>query len=101
MVAFLIVFNVLRNNIKLDLTVSKFVIKPVLATFIMAVCSYATYIIVNNVIQERIATIIAMGVAVIIYVISVIALNIFTEEEIYMIPFGSKIIKVLKKFRIY
>lgn len=99
MVAFTIVINVLRKNIKLDLSFSKFVIKPVFATFIMAICSYALFIILNGIIEERIATLIAIGSAILIYVVAIIVLKIFTKEEIYMIPYGKKIYKVLEKLR--
>lgn len=99
MVAFTIAINVLRRNIKLDLSFSKFVIKPVLATFIMAICSYAVFIITNNIVTERLATLIAIAFAIVIYIISIIVLKVFTKEEIYMIPYGKKIYKVLEKVR--
>ena len=99
MVAFTIAINVLRKNIKLDLGFSKFIIKPLLATFIMAICSYALFIILNNIMAEKIATLIALAFAVIIYAIAIIVLKIFTKEEIYMIPYGQKIYKVLEKLR--
>ena len=101
MVAFTIAFNVLRNNIKLDLGFKKFVIKPVIATFIMSICSYAIFIILNSVIAERIATLVSIAIAVIIYVLAIIALKIFTKDEIYMIPYGKKIYSILEKFGIY
>ena len=99
MVAFSITINILRKNIKLDLSFSKFVIKPVFATFIMAICSYAVFIICNNILSERIATLIAMLFAAIIYVIAIIVLKIFTKEEIFMIPYGQKLYNVLEKIR--
>ena len=99
MVAFTIAINVLRNNIKLDLSFSKFVIKPIIATFIMSICSYAIFIILNSIIAERLATIIAIGIAILIYVVAIIALKIFTKEEIYMIPYGKKMYSVLEKLR--
>ena len=81
MVAFTIAINALRKNIKLDLTFSKFVIKPILATTIMGICSYFIYSTLSGIIVERLATIIAIVVAVIIYVLAVIILKIFTKEH--------------------
>lgn len=101
MVAFAIVFNVLRKNIRLDLSFSKFILKPCMATAIMAICSYFTFMILNGIMLEKMATIIAMVVAVIIYILAIIALKIFTKEEIYMIPYGSKIYTILEKLKIY
>ena len=99
MVAFTIAINVLRKNIKLNLSFSKFVIKPVFATFIMAICSYALFIILNGIIAEKMATLIAIAFAILIYVVAIIVLKIFTKDEIYMIPHGQKIYKVLEKLR--
>ena len=99
LVAFTIAINVLRRNIKLNLTFSKFVVKPIIATIIMAICSYCVFIVLNGIIAERLATIIAIIFAIIIYILAVVALKIFNKEEIYMIPYGQKIYKVLEKLR--
>ncbi|MEI3436502.1 MAG: polysaccharide biosynthesis protein [Clostridia bacterium] len=44
LVAFCIAFTMLRKYIKLNLTFSKFVLKPVISTAIMGICSYFTYL---------------------------------------------------------
>ena len=100
-VAFLIAFTALRKNIKLNLTFSKFVLKPIIATTIMSICSYFVYFVLSGIIIERLATIIAILVAVIMYILSVLVLRIFTKEEFGMMPAGNKIVKVLEKFKIY
>ena len=47
------------------------------------------------------ATIIALIIAVIVYVLSVIVLKIFNEEDILMLPYGQKIYAILVKIGIY
>ena len=101
MVAFTIAINALRKNIKLDLTFSKFVLKPIIATTIMGICSYFVYLSLKGIIIERLATIIAIIIAVVIYALSVIVLKIFTKEELKMMPAGDKITKFLEKLKIY
>ena len=101
LVAFCIVFTMLRKNIKLNLTFSKFVIKPVIATAIMGICSYFIYLALKGIIIERLATIIALFVAVVIYTLSTVVLKIFTKDEFKMMPAGDKIIKFLEKIKIY
>lgn len=101
MVAFTIAINVLRKNIKLDLGIKKFIIKPIIATLIMAICSYFIFMLLNGIIAERLATIIAMLFAVIIYIVALVALKIFTKEEMHMIPYGKKIYEFLEKRGIY
>ena len=100
-VAFAIVFNVLKKYVKLELPFNKFVIKPAIATTIMAVCSYTLYLLLDRIISGRLATIIAMLFAVIIYLSAVVALKIYNKEDIYMLPKGDKIYKFLEKTKIY
>ena len=100
-VAFTIVFNVLKKYVKLDLPFNKFVIKPVIATSIMAICSYTLYLLISRIISGNLATIIAMLFAVGIYLVAVIALRIYNKEDIYMLPKGEKIYNILEKLKIY
>lgn len=99
--AFFLSFIILRKTIKLELGFTKFILKPIIATFAMCVCSYYLYTILLGILSAKIATIIALLFAVIIYAIMVIILKIFTKEEILMIPFGQKINKILEKLGIY
>lgn len=100
-VAFFIGFNVLRANMKLDLSFSKFIAKPVLATIAMSICSYAVYFILTSMNIGKLVTIIAILVAILVYILAVVVLKIFTKEEIFMIPYGQKLYKILEKFGIY
>ena len=100
-VAFTITMAALRKVIKLNLTFKKFVIKPVLAVTMMGICSYFIYFVFSGIIGQKMATILAIVVAVIIYVLAVIALKIFSKEEIKEMPYGEKICAVLEKMRIY
>ena len=101
-VAFILSYIILRKTIKLNLSFSKFILKPVIATLVMCVCSYYLYILMlGSIISTKIVTILAIGIAVIIYAVMVVILKIFDEDEITMIPYGTKIYKILKKLGIY
>lgn len=100
-VAFSISFTALRKNIKLNLTFSKFVIKPILATAIMGICSYFIYLALCSIIAVKLATIVAIVSAIILYTLAIIALKVFSKEELLMIPYGTKICSVLEKMKIY
>lgn len=100
-VAFTIDIVYLMKNIKLDLTFSKFVIKPVFATIIMGICSYFIYSNILGIISSKLATIVAIAVAVIIYALAIIVLKVFEKEEILKMPIGNKICTVLEKLKIY
>jgi len=100
-VAFTIAFTLLKKNIKLNLTFSKFVLKPIVASTIMGICSYFVYFALNGIIIERLATIIAILVAVVVYILAVVVLKIFTKDEFKMMPAGDKIVRILEKIKIY
>ncbi|MBR3132830.1 MAG: polysaccharide biosynthesis protein [Clostridia bacterium] len=100
-VSFIIGYYVLKNTIKLDFSLSKIMVKPVLATAFMSVISYLIYIFMIGFTSIRIATIFAILVAVISYLIFVIIFRIFSKEDIEMLPKGDKIYKFLKKIKIY
>ena len=92
----------LSKSNKIELNFTKFILKPVVATIAMCVCSYFVYTsLLKIILLEKIATVVALIVAVIIYLIMVIILKIFTKEELLMIPYGQKISKILKKLGIY
>ena len=99
--AFTIAMTSLKKNIKLDLTFLKFVIKPVLATAIMGICSYFIYSNLLGIINGKLATIIAIIIAIVIYALAVVALKVFKKEEILMMPAGNKICKLLERLKIY
>ena len=80
---------------------SKIVVKPVFATLIMGICSYFIYLNILGIFGGKMATIIAIAVAVIIYVLAILVLKVFSKEEIQMLPQGNKIVKILEKFKIY
>lgn len=100
-IADIIAFIVLKKTIKIDTKLTKFVIKPILASAIMSIISYGLYINIINFIGIKLATIICIVCAVITYMLSVVTLKILTKEEILMLPLGNRIYKVLNKLKIY
>ena len=100
-IAFTIASTALRKNIKLNLPISKILIKPLIAVAIMGICSYFTYSALIGIIAKKMATIIAIVVAVIIYGLAIVALKVFSKEEIIQLPSGNRIYGLLKKLKIY
>ena len=100
-IAFTIASTALRKNIKLNLPISKILIKPLIAVAIMGICSYFTYSVLIGIIAKKLATIIAIVVAVIIYGLAIVALKVFSKEEILQLPSGNRIYGLLKKLKIY
>lgn len=99
--AFLISFFALKEKIKIKLKVSKFFIKPCLATVIMIGVMYILNEVLNGIMIEKMAIILSILIAVIIYIISVGILKIFEKEEIELLPYGNNIVKIMEKTGIY
>ena len=98
MVSVMLQFKVLKKEIGLKIDYNKFIIKPAIATSIMGVISYQAYLYLLEIVKSNIATIIGIIIAIITYLLMVIILKIFSEEEIYMIPYGKKIINFRKNW---
>ena len=100
-ISFTIEMVTLKKMTKIKFKFTKFYGKPLLATIIMSVLSYGSYLLLNMFIPGRVATVIAILLAVIIYAIAVIALNILSEDEIKDLPKGDKIYNILAKIGVY
>ena len=100
-IAFTIASTALRKNIKLNVPISKILIKPLIAVTIMGICSYFTYSVLIGIIAKKLATIIAMVFAVIIYGLAIVTLKVFSKEEILQLPSGNRIYGLLRNLKIY
>ena len=67
----------------------------------MGICSYFSYLILLGIIHQNLATIISIIIAIIIYVLSLLALKVFSKQEIQLMPKGEQIYRILKKLKIY
>lgn len=100
-VAFSISFYILKRKTKIKLRIDKNLIKPIIATIIMAIALYFSYEGLKCIIIEKVATILSIIIAVIIYIVAIIILKIFSKEEIFLIPYGKKLVKIMEKIGIY
>lgn len=76
------------------------IVKPLGAAIICAAAAYFSHLLLDNLIGGRIATILAIIVAVAIYVIALLILRTFTASEVKFLPKGEKIVKVLEKYNL-
>lgn len=97
--SFIICFASLKKNINIKFRIDKFLLKPIIASIIMFISSYALYINLYNVISKNIVLIISLLFGIIIYIFSIIVLKILSEEEIFMIPYGQKLYKKFKNVK--
>jgi stage V sporulation protein B len=99
--AMIINLIVLRKKIKLDTDKVSLIIKPIIATLVMGAVAFLTHYYANMLIEkDRIATIIAILLAVIVYIFAILSLKVFDREDYHMLPLGDKIYKFLQKLKI-
>lgn len=71
--------------------------KPLLAGGLCGIGAWAAYGLLLRVVSSTLATIGSIGIAAVIYLISVLLLRIITKNDLLMVPNGEKIAKVLEK----
>ena len=101
MIASIIDIKIMKKYIKLEINKKDYIIKPILACIMMGICSICTYKILLSIISEKLCTIISIFVAIVVYIMSVFCLKIFSKSNMYMIPFGQKLYKILQLVGIY
>ena len=87
LIAFSISFNVMKKYTKVKLNFFKYILKPVIASCIMSTALYYSYFFLKGIFIENIAIILAIVIAGLMYILSVIALKILNKEELGLIPF--------------
>ena len=100
-ISFSIGFAVLKRAMKITFDVNKFLIKPLLATAIMCLISYLAYLLLVQFISWKLSAIVAIILAVPIYALAVAIMKILDKEEIYRLPKGELIYKLLVKMKLY
>ena len=91
----------LSKYIKLDIKIIKHIIKPLISAGIMGLVAYGTHYVLIDRIGNSKATKIAILIGAIIYGVMLIATKTLSKEDMYMIPFGTKLYKILVKLKIY
>ena len=75
-------------------------ILPIGCGILCGIGAKVSYYIFDILLSERLSTVCAIGVAVIIYGISILLTKGITKNDFLMVPKGEKIAKVLEKLRL-
>ncbi len=94
LISVVIEFMFLKGQINLKLSKKQFILKPIIATLIMACIANYTYYFSIPILGEKIALIIALIIAIMIYLLMIFILRILPKEELYKIPFIEKIYSI-------
>lgn len=100
-ILFVICIYYLRKEVKLNVKFKRHILNPIIVSVIMGIIVFFVYKMLINVLNNSISTIMSIIIGVFVYAILVLATKMLTKEEIYMIPFGTKIYNILVKLKIY
>lgn len=92
-------FIFIAKKVKLIPDFSAVFLKPFLAAIPCCLAAMGTYFLLDG-FHEKIATLIAIAVAVIVYLIAVLLFKVITKDEIMMIPKGQKVYSLLNKLKL-
>lgn len=76
------------------------IVKPLGAALCCAAAAYFSHMFLEGVMNGKLATIAAIGIAVVVYLLALLILRTFTANEIKFLPKGEKIAKVLEKLHL-
>lgn len=75
------------------------IVKPFISSAVMGICTWGSYHLLYSLMDgSRIATLLAIVIAVIVYAIMIFVTKTVTKEEISRMPKGDKIVRILDKF---
>ena len=93
--------TILTKLLSFDSNKKEMLLKPLMATIFMGIAAWGTHFLVSTyIVKGAIATLIAIVMAVIVYGISLLKLEVFSREDYHMLPYGDKIHKVLEKLKL-
>ncbi len=73
-------------------------IKPLFAAALCGIAAWAGNGLLIRVLPQSLSTVISIGIGAVVYLIAVFLLKIITKNDVFMLPKGEKIAKVLEKF---
>ncbi|MBQ8133961.1 MAG: polysaccharide biosynthesis protein [Clostridia bacterium] len=91
---------ILCRETKITPNFNSILIKPLLAAIICGVAAYFAEIFFDLFLVQKAATIMAILVAIVVYIISLLLLRAIKREDILQMPKGNKILKVLEKHKL-
>ena len=85
-VIFIIMWNALKQNIKLNFNIYSLILKPLFSSIIMILLSYcANFCLIKCGISEKISIIITIIVAIFIYVFLLLIFKVFSKNDVYFV----------------
>ncbi len=76
------------------------VLKPLFGSLICGGAAYLSYELLNSVVSNTISTILSVVIAAVFYLISLLLMRTFAENEVKMLPKGNNVVTILAKMHL-
>ncbi len=103
-------YAVLRKETGVRIDIKTVIVKPLIAAVLCGGAAYGSYAVLCNVLTfgdmnsrlngQSLACLVSIGVAVVVYAISVLFMKTLVKDDILMLPKGEKLAKILEKYKL-
>jgi len=103
-------FAVLKRETRIKLDLKTVLVKPLISSVLCGGAAYGSYAFLSSVLTfgdpasrlngQSLACIISVGVAVLVYAISVLLMKTLVKDDILMLPKGEKLAEILEKYKL-
>ena len=90
----------LQRETKCNFNIKNVFIKPLFCSILCGVGAYGSYGLLSKCINSKIATLISIVIAVLVYIVSIFATRTINLNDLKSIPKCKKIVKVLEKWHL-
>ena len=100
MIAAVIEYIYIKRSLNLNFNQMEYFIKPLLVVILMFIAARLTYTGMVIFMNPKLATLIAMSIGGLVYILGILGFGSITQEEILAMPKGNKILSALKKYKL-
>jgi len=100
LVMFLFNMYFLRRYVDYTLSFRKVLLRPLIASALCGAAAGGSFLLMEALLPQKIATILAIGLAVVVYVVALFLLRGFEKEDVLMLPKGELILRLLQKLHL-
>ena len=100
-VAAVLDFRKAYKVIHMPIKLRSLVVKPVIASLLMGLAAWGSYALVASFVSYKIAVVVAILVAVVVYAAAVLILGCLTKYDFELLPGGKKLEKLTRKLGLW
>ncbi|KXZ40599.1 stage V sporulation protein B [Alkalithermobacter thermoalcaliphilus JW-YL-7 = DSM 7308] len=101
MVASVLNLYYIKKHLNIKFGFVEFVIKPFIAVILMSISAILSYKVFILNFKNSISTLLAIAIASGVYFVTLLSVGAISEKELAYLPKGQKVIKILKKLKIF